>query len=59
MNINQNYDLYAVANCDSVPELFDSNNEYCSDISEVCELFGGDMSYKDALLLNTQTPTNS
>ena len=41
----QDYNLYAVADCDSVPVLFNSNNEYCSDMSEVCELFGGDMDH--------------
>ncbi len=39
----QYYDLYAVADCGSAPKLFDSDNECCSDISEVCELFRGDI----------------
>jgi hypothetical protein len=36
------YDVYAVSDCDGVPDLFDSDSEYCQELDELEGLIGSD-----------------
>ncbi len=36
------YDIYAISDCDTVSELFDSDSEYCQDMEDLEELAGSD-----------------
>ena len=36
------YDVYAISDCDTVAELFDSDSEYCPEMEDLEELAGSD-----------------